>query len=203
MRLKILTKNQEKTIRDNYLIMPINLLSKKVKLSEGLIYRRLKIWGLEIPKEVKEKHSKNSSFKKGHKPFNTGKKQAEYMSPETIEKVRRTQFKKGSVPHNTKFDGHERITKDGYIEVRIKQGDYRLKHLHEWEKINGKLPKGHCLWCLDGNRKNTSPENWKLISRIENMLNNSHVNYPKEIIPSLVMVSKINNKIKNIENGTK
>lgn len=203
MRFKTLTKEQEQELRNNYLEIPISSLSQKLKLTEGVIYRRLKMWGLEIPKEIKAKHRKNSNFKKGHKPFNVGKKQEDYMSSEAIRKVKKTQFKKGSIPHNTNFDGHERITKDGYIEVRVSKRNYRLKHLHEWEKINGKLPKGHCLWCIDKNKENTSPDNWRLISRIENMLNNSHANYPKEIIPSLVLINKINNKIKNIENGTK
>src|SRR4051812_31988258 len=31
----------------------------------------------------------------------------------------RTQFKKGQLPHNTKYLGHERISKDGYVEISI------------------------------------------------------------------------------------
>ena len=76
-------------------------------------------------------------------------------------------FKKGHEPHNTKYNGHERITKEGYIEIRIKKGEYRLKHLYNWEQINGKLPKNHCLSCVDGNKQNTDPNNWKIISRAE------------------------------------
>jgi len=32
--------------------------------------------------------------------------------------ARRTQFKKGQTPHNTNYLGHERISTDGYVEMR-------------------------------------------------------------------------------------
>lgn len=110
-------------------------------------------------------------------------------------------FKKGCLPHNTKYDGHERVTKDGYIEIRIAKGDYRLKHLYLWEQLNGPLPKGSCLKCLDSNKHNTSPDNWKLITRIENMLRNSKYSPPEVLIPVMVVARQLDNVIKNRSNG--
>jgi len=66
--------------------------------------------------------------------------------------------------------GTERISKDGFVQRKINddlplQKRWRGVHLIEWEKINGPLPEGHCLKCVDGNRANTAPENWLCIPR--------------------------------------
>lgn len=105
------------------------------------------------------------------------------------------QFKKGNTPHNTNYNGHERITVDGYIEVRVKKGVYRLKHLYEWEKVNGALLSGYCLRCVDGNILNTEPSNWKMISRAENMVLNSIHRYPKEVKRAIRLVKKIEKQL--------
>ncbi len=198
-----LTEDQESFIKANYLTMPVKFMARELGTSYGVINRRLKKFGLEIPKEVIEARKQNNRFNKGHVPYSKGKKQADWMSAEAIERTKNTRFKKGRHPHNTKYDGHERITVDGYIEIRLSIGNYRLKHIVEWEKINGKLPESYCLKCQTDNKLNTDPGNWKLISRAENMLENSKYNYPKEIIPSMVLVNKIKNKLNNLEDGPK
>ncbi len=87
--------------------------------------------------------------------------------------ARKTQFRKGNLPHNTKYAGHERVSKDGYVEISIEETNphtgferrYVLKHLWLWEKAHGPVPEGQCLKCLDGDRLNTDPSNWELIPR--------------------------------------
>jgi hypothetical protein len=111
------------------------------------------------------------------------------------------QFKKGRLPHNARYDGCARITKDGYVEVRLDAGIFKLKHLYRWELLNGPLPSGCCLRCIDGNLQNTNPGNWRLITRIENMLLNSKTVYPKQIIPTMIARCKLNNKLKELING--
>ena len=118
-------------------------------------------------------------------------------------KYNKGQFKKDHKPHNTKYNGHERINKEGYVEIRLSERNYRLKHLHVWEKVNGNVPKGYCLKFIDGNKLNININNIKLMTRAENMLNNSVHDYPKEIIPSLIILKKLNNKINTITNGQK
>ena len=130
----------------------------------------------------------------GSVPHNKGKK----MKPEVYAKVKNTMFQKGSSPHNTKYDGHERVTKDGYVEVRIRKGKYRLKHLHLWEQKNGKLPGGHCLRAVDGNRQHTDPENWELTSQADNMRKNSIHHYPPEVVEVIRLQGKLNRTIKQI-----
>jgi len=196
-----LAPEQEDVIKAEYLTTPVKTLAKKLGVSSGVIYRRLKRWNLTIPPEIVEQRKRDSLFKKGDVPGNKGMHQSEYMTAESIEQCRKTQFKKGNEPHNTKYNGHERTTKDGYIQIRLSKGLYRLKHIVEWEKINGKLPKNHCLTCLDGDKTNTSPDNWTLTSRVELMYRNSKQKFPREIIPSLVLVNKINKQINTLEDG--
>jgi hypothetical protein len=87
--------------------------------------------------------------------------------------ARKTQFRKGNLPHNTKYLGHERVSVDGYVEISIAEVNphtgfdrrYVLKHRHLWEEINGPVPDGMALKCLDGNRLNTDPANWEAVPR--------------------------------------
>jgi hypothetical protein len=53
-----------------------------------------------------------------------------------------------------------------YIIIKTGKGrnGWEYKHIWEWEKINGKIPKDHCLIFLDGNRQNTNIENLYLVS---------------------------------------
>lgn len=191
------SKKQKEFIEEKYLDYPIKKLAKMIGGSYTGVMAHLSRKNLVIPPEIVERNRKQSQFKKGMKSHNKGKKRSDYMSKENIIKCSKTQFKKGNVPHNTKYNGHERITKDGYIEIRVKQGSYKLKHLHLWEQINGKLPRGYCLWCLDGNKKNTDPKNWELITRAENLNRNVH-----SLPPELNRAKKLKTRIlKTIENA--
>ncbi len=108
-------------------------------------------------------------FVRGQEPPNKGK----FMPPEVRAKCAATMFKKGNLPHNTRYLGHERVTKDGYVQVSIAEANphtgferrYVLKHVHEWEALNGPVPPGMCLKSRDGNRQNTDPANWEPIDR--------------------------------------
>lgn len=120
-----------------------------------------------------------------------------------------TQFKKGQLPHNTKHLGHERISKDGYVEISVKEKNphtgyerrYVHKHVHLWEQKNGPVPKGMCLKCLDDNRQNSDPSNWELISRGALPFLNGHrgPHYgtaEPEVKPVLLTMAKLRAKAK-------
>ena len=116
-------------------------------------------------------------FEKGQTPKNKGKKQSEYMTQEAIERTKATRFKPGGLPPNTKPIGYERITKDGYIEVKIKMrpsrtdcnDNFKAKHILVWEQHNGPVPKGMCIRFLDGNKQNCSIDNLELVTRAEHI----------------------------------
>ena len=85
--------------------------------------------------------------------------------------------------------GHEIINADGYIEVKEISGEYVLKHRKEWEQKNDAILPNQVLKCLDGNKQNTDPSNWKLIDRYELLLTNNKEH--KELIPTLLLINKL------------
>lgn len=118
------------------------------------------------------KTGRTGQFANGSVPPNKGK-----VCPPGIggrhPNAQRTQFKGGSLPHNTKHLGHEHVTTDGYVEISVAETNphtgferrYVLKHLYLWELANGPVPEGQCLKCKNSDRTNTDPSNWELIPR--------------------------------------
>lgn len=184
---------EKQYMKDNYLIRPVKTIAHDLGRSEFGVRNQIRILGLVIPAEIIKMNIENSRFKKGHKPFNAGVKQSEWLSPDKIEVVRKTQFKKGQEPHNTNYDGHERISKDGYVEVRVSKGVYRLKSRVVWEQTHGrKVPKSHIIAFRDGDKLNLDPDNLVLMSRVENMERNTIQRFPRE----LKQVIKLSHKLK-------
>lgn len=116
-------------------------------------------------------------IKKGNVPPNKGKKQTEYMSQEAIERSKSTWFKKGHIPQNYKSVGHERVTADGYIEIKVQDPNvFKLKHRIVWEEHFGVIPAGCNIQFKDGNRQNCDIQNLYMISRQKQMVDNSGSN---------------------------
>jgi hypothetical protein len=144
---------------------------------------------------------RDGCFAKGQVPHNKGKPHP------TRGRAAETQFKKGGLPHNTNYLGHERVSKDGYVEVSIAETNpytgferrYVLKHRHEWEKANGPVPEGHALKCIDGNKQNTAPSNWEaipraLLPRLNGGRFKTHLAFDEaapELKPSLLAIAKL------------
>jgi hypothetical protein len=134
-----------------------------------------------------------SRIAKGTVPPNKGKK----MSPEAYEKSKHTFFKKGHQPHNTKYDGHERIcSKDGYILIRISKGKYVHKHRLIYELAHGPIPERMAVAFKDGNKLNLELSNLELVTRKELALRNSIHNYPAEMVGTIRLLSKLNKAIR-------
>ena len=138
-------------------------------------------------------------FEPGLVPFNKGKTMP--FHPNSA----KTRFKKGQLPHNTKHLGHERMSKDGYVEISIAETNphtgyerrYVQKHRHLWEQANGPVPKGHALKCLDGDKTNTDPINWTAVPRgMLPRLAGSKVGIhydsaPDEIKPTIMAIARL------------
>jgi len=202
---KKITEADEQFIKDNFLLMPIKHIGNKLNISFGRIMRFLDKNGLEIPKEIREKRKLNGVIKKGNTPFNKGLKQSDYMCKESINKTKATRFVKGRKPHNTKQAGDIVAIKDSYNGtyykyIKIKDNHWVLYHRYLWEKVNGSIPKDYILVFKDKNTDNVVIENLELITRSESMLRNSAHNYPHEIIPSMLMLKKLENKLKDLQN---
>jgi len=186
-------------------------LAEKYNCSVKAIYRQAKKLRLEKSKEFIKEISRKSmenpnhpgrkyQFKKGQTPSNKGKKQTEYMSKEAIERTKGTRFSKGNVPPNRKPIGHKRITKDGYIEVKVrdlnKNENFELKHRLIWEKHNGPIPKGYNVQFKDGNKQNCKIENLKCISNAELAEMNRCTKYPAELQRAIKLNNKLRKQIK-------
>ena len=104
-------------------------------------------------------------FKKGNIPYNKGKK----MPSEIYEKVKGTMFKKHHTPHNHREVGSERISKDGYIEIKTKEPNkWELKHRVVYRDFyKDDIKRNEVVIMLDGNKLNLSPENLQKITRTE------------------------------------
>lgn len=147
-------------------------LKKSEKFFEGVLSGRLKLGNVK---------GNSTVFKKGHIPFNKGKKQVDYMTADKIENSKVNQYKKGQDPHNTVAIGSERITVDGYVEVKIrhcknnegKNRNFVLKQRLVYEQHFGLIPKDNVIGFKDGNTLNFEPGNLVLMSRKENMVKNS------------------------------
>lgn len=114
-------------------------------------------------------------FQKGDIPFNKGKSQKDYMSAESIEKTKKTRFKKGQPPINWRPVGSERITKDGYTEIKIAEPNvWELKHKVLWEREHGSIPPKHVVIFADGNKENLDINNLMLISREKLLIMNTN-----------------------------
>lgn len=157
-------------------------LKKSVEFMKKELARRANI--LKISGEAHR-------YTKGNIPDNKGKK----MPKDTYEKCKPTMFKKGDTPHNATYDGHERLNKKGYTEIRIRQGKYILKHWFVWEQANGEIPKGFIVVFKDKNPQNLCIENLELITRKENMQRNTLHRFPAELQSIIRLSNKLNREI--------
>ena len=139
-------------------------------------------------------------FRKGKSPANKGKKWGDYLSKEQQEKAKLTLFKKGNIPPNRREIGDERIDKDGYIKVKVRDGclnnNWELKHRYIYGKQHGKLPKGYKVIFADGNRRNFDPDNLIAVSSSQELiLNRRKLRFEEQdLTKSGVLIAKVIDK---------
>ena len=138
-------------------------------------------------------------FEKGHATWNKGTK--------GLTKANVTSFKKGQKPHNYKPLGSERITKDGYCEIKVSDTGrrWRPKHVLIYEKHHGKVPKGSAVIFLDGDKRNFDIDNLYLVTRSQlAMLNkNSLIQKDAELTKTAINVVDLMKKISAMEKKDK
>ena len=106
-------------IKKYYCELPQSVLARLFNVSTTAIRNRYKNLGLTVPFETLQKFKLSGRIQPGQTPATKGKKQTEIYTPEALENIRRTQFKPGQRPATYKPPGSERITKDGYIQIKI------------------------------------------------------------------------------------
>lgn len=143
---------------------------------------------------------KTGHFPKGNVSHNKGKK----MQREQYEKCKATMFQKGNIPHNHRPVGSERVSKDGYIEVKVSEPNkWKFKHVVIWEQCNGKRPKGHVIIFLDGDIHNFDIDNLRCVSRAELLyLNRYNLKFHnKELTTSAINLAKLDQVIRDRSDG--
>ena len=145
-----------------------NLVNKEItqlfNIKFNLNLSESKIKDCRCKYNIKSKYSNandDGTFKKGVTAWNKGMKG--YTS------ANKTSFKKGNFAHNRVPLGAERITKDDYIQIKVQDGklqqNWKGKHVIEWEKVNGKIPKGCTIIFGDGNKRNFDISNLICVTR--------------------------------------
>lgn len=89
------------------------------------------------------------------------------MKPSTYEKLAPTMFKKGQIPPNKKPIGSERVSVDGYVEIKVTEsGNWALKHRYVYEQHhNVKLGRNDIVTFLDSNPLNCDIDNLIRVDR--------------------------------------
>ena len=111
-----------------------------------------------------------------------------------------TRFKPGNKPHTHNPVGHERITKDGYLQRKmtdtgVTRRDYVMVHHLVFIEHFGAIPPGGVVVFRDGNLRNITPDNLECITRKELMARNTVHRYPKEIARLVQLRGVINHQI--------
>lgn len=169
-------------LKELYLLMPVKTMADLIGRSGTFVDTRLRQLKLKQSRKLIDEIIEMFKIRPGTIPANKGKKQTEYMSPDAIKKTSATRFKKGHLPHNAVGfeDGditirHDHPGRGGfpYYYIRLSLGKWKPLHSYKWEQVHGAIPKGHCLWFIDGNPLNVELSNLELITRAENMKRNS------------------------------
>ena len=116
-----------------------------------------------------------------------------------------TRFKQGHRPRSYRGPGHERVcSKDGYVILIVAERNpwtgaaTRPVHKHRWlwEKANGPVPDSMRLKCLDGDKTNTDPANWKAIPmavapRLNGRFGRNYDAAPAELKPLILATAEL------------
>jgi hypothetical protein len=211
--MKKWTTETENILKEKYPVMRTDKLADLLNVSKYTVYNHAYALGLKkseeflrspesgllikgMTREVGIKHQ----FKKGHTPYNKGKKQTEYMTTEQIEKTKNTRFKKGDLPGNTLHDGAITIRYHRgrpYKYIRISKDKWAGYHRYLWEKEYGPIPKGHNIQFRDGDTLNCDLSNLYMISRADQLKNENsfHTKYPEEVRKLIQLKSALHRQI--------
>lgn len=155
-----------------------------------------------LRKRMGWKTGRSGRFEKQSVPHNKGKPMAYHPNSAA------TRFKpgerRGVAIRLYKPIGTERLSKNGYHERKVHDGlplqsRWRAVHLINWEAVNGPIPAGMALKCLDSNRDNTDAANWEavpraMLPRLNGGRHKAQLAYddaPAELKPTILAVARL------------
>lgn len=202
-------------LRRDYPDKDTKLLATKLKRTVIGCYQQAQLAGLKKStayaerKKARERETLRRAgvphrFGKGHVPANAGLRRPGYAPG----RMRKTQFKKGELPHTWKPIGSERVN-DGYLQRKVTDTGYSPRdwvpvHILIWQEAHGPVPPQHTVCFKDKDRTHIAVDNLELLSRQELMRRNSyHTNYPKEIGELIQLRGAIQRQINRRERHAK
>ena len=154
---------------------------------------------VQVKSSIKRYHlntGRTGRFEKGNISYNKGRKGI------CAEGCKKTWFKKGNIPKNYRPIGSERVTKDGYIEIKIADSSkWKLKHRVIWEQENGKVPHGYAIIFKDGNKLNIDIDNLMLVSRKALAVMNKSGLYKNGYKETAALIAELNVKVGEKKKG--
>jgi len=125
--------------------------------------------------------SKSTRFQPGQAPWNKG------VPFSAGGRSKETRFKPGQRPHTWRQIGTERLSKEGYLQRKVADTgysprDYKAVHHLVWIEAGREIPPGHVLIFIDGDKRNITLDNLRLITKAENMARNTIHNLPREYV---------------------
>ena len=137
----------------------------------------------------------NGRFEKGHVPAIKGTK--------GIIKPNKTSFKKGHVNWAKKHIGSERVSVDGYTEIKVADPDkWRLKHRVMYEKYHNVVlnPKELVIFA-DGDKSNITKENLLLVDNEQLLILNQNglINENRELTKTGLNIANIIIKLNELK----
>jgi hypothetical protein len=156
--------NEIATIESSYKIISYEKIAKMLGCSETKVKTICRKFGFIRTAE------ENAYFKSLHQ-FKAGEP-CRYKPAKGSRFSVGTEFKKGHSPVNTRKVGDVALRQkkskptEKYYYLKIGEPNrWQLLHRHNWEKVNGKIPKCMLLRCIDGNSLNCEVSNWVLINK--------------------------------------
>lgn len=200
------TEEQRATIRRLYADTSTDELAKIIGRTAKSVYQIAHKLGLKKSAEYLEKcwsecghqlqaHGKAHQYPKGHVPENKGLRRPGWSPGRMSE----TQFKKGNLASNRREIGDERLSKDGYVYVKVADGqknrNWKQKHWIVWEQHNGPIPEGANVVFKDRDRRNFDISNLEMISDGQLMLRNTLHNYPEPLKSTIHQLAGIKRRL--------
>jgi hypothetical protein len=182
--------------------LPADSLCRIFKRTRPSINQAARKLGLRKTPEYFAQYT--SRFQPGHKTWNTGLKgwQAGGRSAET-------QYKPGREPseaRNYRPIGSIRLSKEGYLERKWTDDQslnptsrWRGCHVELWEQHHGKVPEGHAVCFINGDKTDLRIDNLECITRSELMARNTVHRLPKELAEICQLYGALNRQINQRE----
>lgn len=206
---RLWTKDEDDILRRRYPHESTDSIAADMGRSTSSIYARVASLGLHKSDSfLAQKRTENAQklndlgaqhrFQPGLVPWNAGRR---FVSGgRSIE----TRFKPGQKPHTWRPIGTERLTKEGYLERKVRdtcvtKNDYKPVHHIVWEEAGREMPPGHVLAFKDGNKRNFALENLELLTRKQLMARNTIHNYGPEVAQLAQLRGAIKRQINRLE----